>query len=106
MNAGETYLRFLAEYFNGRALANNGDQLAAVEAFRRAEAIVPHARSSSTHLAAALLTLGRAGEREEAYRVLHLAYAGLTPVDPWRLYGKGDARLRPVYMARLRAALQ
>lgn len=105
--SGETYLRYLSQYVAARVFQEAGDAPHAIEAFERALAIVPRARSAATQLAALLFLSDRPEDRDRAYPLLQAAYveAG-APEDPWRLYFRGDARLWPLYMAHLRDALK
>jgi hypothetical protein len=103
----ETYLQYLSEYFAGRVFQEAGDGPHAIEAFERALALVPRARSAATQLAALLFVSDRPADRDRAYPLLQAAYVeGGAPEDPWRLYFRGDARLWPLYMAHLRDALK
>jgi tetratricopeptide (TPR) repeat protein len=102
----DTYVRFLADYFIGRTYQNMGDRNGAREAFDRAASIVPNARSAATHLAAELLLTDRLADRERAYTLLQGTYSDRSPQDPLQFFGRGDARLWPVYMAHLRRALR
>jgi hypothetical protein len=102
----DTYLRFLSEYFIGRTYQNLGDRQQAREAFGRAASIVPHARSAATQLAAELLLADSVADRDRAYGLLQETYSDRSPQDPLQFFGRGDARLWPVYLAQLRRALR
>ena len=102
----EPYLLYLAQLLTGRTLHNMGDNAGAVTAFESATALVPHARTATTWLAATLWTSETSAERDRAYPLLERVYVEKPAEDPWRLYLHGDARLWPTYMAQLRQALQ
>ncbi len=104
--ASEAYMRYLAVYLTGRIYQNMNNRSAALDAFERAQSIVPNARSGATQLAVELLLTPDPSFRARAYALLQAANAGDGPDDPWRLFRHGDARLWPVYMARLREALR
>jgi tetratricopeptide (TPR) repeat protein len=107
VGSADSYVRYLGEYFTGRALEAMGHRSEAIAAYRRALSVVPNSPSASTFLAAQLFVSDDGAEREEAFHVLHAANTSWPrPVDPWDLYWYGDARLWPVYMDRLRQALR
>jgi tetratricopeptide (TPR) repeat protein len=107
VTSDDPYLRYLAEHFTGRALEMLNRRADAIAAYRRALAIAPAAPSTSTLLAAQLFASDDAADRSEAHTVLEAAVAASPrPVDPWDLYWQGDARLRTVYMDRLRQDLR
>lgn len=102
----ERYLRYLAHYFTGRVFQRTGNPAAAIEAFDRAVQEVPNGRAASALLAGELMMRGGDGDRDRAYALLRGTYSDAAPIDPWRLYYHGDARLRPLYAAQLREALR
>jgi hypothetical protein len=101
----ERYLRYLAHYFTGRVFQRTGNPAAAIEAFDRAVQEVPNGRAASALLAGELMMRGGDGDRDRAYALLRGTYTNAAPIDPWRLYYHGDARLRTLYSAQLREAL-
>jgi tetratricopeptide (TPR) repeat protein len=102
----ERFLQYLSEYFIGRTLQNMGEHASARGAFENAVAMIPGARAASTQLAVELLLTDNHYDRERAYSLLLAANSDSAPPDPWEDFRKGDARLWPVYMARLREALR
>jgi tetratricopeptide (TPR) repeat protein len=107
VTSDDPYVRYLAEHFTGRALEMLARRTDAIAAYRRALSIVPNAASTSALLAAQLFVSNDAAERTEAHTILESANAASPrPADPWDLYWQGDARLWPVYMARLRQDLR
>jgi tetratricopeptide (TPR) repeat protein len=103
----DPHVRYLAEYFTGRAFDALGRRPDAIAAFRRALVVVPDAPSAAMLLAAQLFVGDDSTERTEAYAVLQAAQAAVPrAADPWDRYWYGDARLWPVYMEHLRQALR
>jgi hypothetical protein len=102
----DPYVRYLADFFAGRALEGLGRRAEAIAAFRRALITMPNAPSAATLLAAQLFLSDDVADREEAHAVLKAANAARIWPDPWDRYWYGDARLWPVYMERLRQALR
>jgi tetratricopeptide (TPR) repeat protein len=102
----DPYLLYLSQYLIGSTHQRMRDANGAITAFERALTIVPNARSGATSLAALLLLSDRAADRERASALLAMAYSDQAPEDPWRLYGRGDARLWSAHAAVLRKALQ
>lgn len=103
----DAYVRYLAEYFTGRALDALARPLDAAAAYRRALFVVPNAPAAAALLAVSVFGGGDTAERENAHRVLEAANAASPrPLDPWDWYWYGDARLWPTYMDRLRQDLR
>ena len=103
---GEAYLTHLSHYFAGRTFQRLGNHAAAIAEFEEALRIVPNARTATALLSAELVLTGGVAERERAAQLLRAGNSPLAPPDPWALYYHGDARLWPVYIVRLRQALQ
>jgi tetratricopeptide (TPR) repeat protein len=107
VTSDDPYVSYLAEHFTGRALEALGRRDEAIAAYRRALAIVPNAPSTATLLAAQVFLSDDAAERNEAHTILETANAASPrPLEPWDQYWQGDARLRPVYVDRLRQDLR
>ena len=54
-----------------------------------------------------MMLRGAADDLRLAQQLMHSAYVDADPPqDPWEFLLRGDARLWPTYMARLRLALQ
>jgi hypothetical protein len=103
----EPFVRYLAELFAGRALESLGRRTDAIAAYRHGLAMFPGAPSAATRLAAQLFLSDDANERNQANAILEtIATISSRSVDPWDGYWQGDARLRPVYMDRLRQDLR
>jgi tetratricopeptide (TPR) repeat protein len=102
----DPHVRYLADYFRGRALERSGKRDEAIAAYRRALGTVAGAPSAATLLAAQLFVSGDAEQRSAAHALLESSAAARVLRDPWDSYWYGDARLRPVYMERLRQALR
>ncbi|HSC29899.1 MAG TPA: hypothetical protein VLD67_21650 [Vicinamibacterales bacterium] len=100
----DPFVGYLAHFLRGRAADLSG-QVAESEAhYRSALAVLPHAQSATTALAANLFLHGR---RDEAYTLVQDAFgARRRPDDPWSLFGYGDFRFMPAYMAQLREAIR
>jgi tetratricopeptide (TPR) repeat protein len=111
----EPALVSLSLHFMGWVYQQTDQRAAAIDAYRKALAVSPQARSTSILLAAQLLDAGR---QAEAYTVMHGALEARRgpgtfateeadpPPDLWPLYPRGDAMLLPTYLARLREALK
>ena len=107
VTSDDSYVQYLAEFFSGRAFEALGQRNDAVAHYRRALTIVPNAPSAATLLVAQLALSESAADRLEANAILLASVkASPRPVDPWDLYWQGDARLWPVYIDQLRAALR
>ena len=102
----DQHVAYLAEYLTGRALEGQGRRNEAIDAYRRALAIVPNARSATVLLAAQQLLSASGADRADAYQLLDPQPATVTPHDPWADYWRGDARLYEAYLAQLREALR
>jgi len=97
-----TYLARLSLAWNDAAAGRDAEAIAGYES---ALAIVPHARSASTLLAALFMTHGRVTEAETLMDAFLSAPPASTD-DPWREYPHGDLRLYPALMAKLREAIK
>jgi tetratricopeptide (TPR) repeat protein len=105
-SSSDPHVRYLADYFAGRALEQLGRRDEAIAAYRRALATVPNAPSAASLLAAQLFSSDSVDDRLGAHAVLASANAAGILRDPWDLYWYGDARRWSEYMARLREALR
>jgi tetratricopeptide (TPR) repeat protein len=103
MAKADPFVRYLSHLFEGRALEQLNRPLEAVAAYRAAIAAEP-GQTAQLALGAAL---ARTGQRQEATATVAAAVVA-TParVDPWTIYGRGDARLWPEISERLRKELQ
>jgi tetratricopeptide (TPR) repeat protein len=100
----EPFLRAVAHYLSGWASERLGRSADALASYRQAVALAPAVRNLSTLLAAQLF-LGN--ERAEAYRILDVAVKANPPApDLITLFERGDARLVPSYLNKLREALR
>lgn len=100
----EPFLIAVAEYFRGWLFEQMARPADAIVAYRRALELAPRTRNVATLLAAQLFL---ANERVEAYRILDDAFkAEPEPIDLVVQFERGQARLLPEYIARLREALQ
>jgi len=99
------YLDYLRLLFIGRALDRSKKQADAIEAYRRAVIVEPHAQTAQLALAA---TLAAANSRQEAFDVLNHALSGPQDVlaDPWFTFGAGDQRFWPALVTQLRQAVR
>jgi hypothetical protein len=104
--SADPYVRYLADFFTGRALEQLERRADAIAAYRRALATVPNAPSAATLLAAQLFLSEDAADREDSHAVLEASNATRASSDPWDRYWYGDARLWPVYMEHLRQELR
>jgi tetratricopeptide (TPR) repeat protein len=100
----EPVLLAALDYFSGWALDRLDQPAGALAAYERAHVIAPAVRNLSTLLAAQLF---RANERARAYEVLE---AGLeedpAPLDLRTQVERGEARIVPMYLERMREALR
>ena len=96
-------LRYLARLFAGWTQEEAGSGESAIAAYRGALAILPMAQSAALPLAA---RLHLSGQREESARLIEQLAVAPAARDPWRLFGRGDYRLWPDFVAELRASLR
>ncbi len=101
----EPYLEYLRHLFLGRALDRAKKPDEAIESYRRAVAVEPHAQTAQLALAAALAA---GNKREDAFAALRQAVSGPGDVlaDPWFTYGAGDQRYWPALVTELRQAVR
>jgi len=111
----EPALVSLSHHFAGWIFQQTNRRAAAIDAYRRALAVTPRARSTSILLAAQLADAERL---PEAYVLVNEALMARpspasfpaetadAPLDPWPLYSRGDALLLPTFITRLREALR
>jgi tetratricopeptide (TPR) repeat protein len=103
-HAADPFVSYLAKVFLGWTAARAGDTGAAIERYRSALGVVPHARSATTLLAALYLMSGRAADAESA---AHDFFAASPPPDdPWRAYPRGDFRSYLSLLDQLHAAFK
>jgi tetratricopeptide (TPR) repeat protein len=100
---GEPFLVYLAQFFRGATLEQDGDRAEAIRAYRAALAVMPRAQAASFALASLLFLQD---QREEASAIIDAAIQLPTAPDPWRGYQSGDYRLWPERISELRKALQ
>jgi tetratricopeptide (TPR) repeat protein len=99
----DPYVVYLARFFRGQLLQQQGRVKDAEAAYRGAVAAVPHAQSATLALAALLAGDGR---RAEAQRLVQQMLAvSPPPRDPWRGFVHADDRFWPQIVARLRAEI-
>lgn len=102
--AKDPFLRFLANYFSGKAHEASRDAAGAEAAYRRALAIVPRAQSAS--FAYAALAFDR-DARDESHGVIEAALSGPAPAtDPWREYQAADFRFWTPFLELVRRGLR
>jgi tetratricopeptide (TPR) repeat protein len=100
----DRFVSYLAHMFTGWSLAEDGQVDPAIAAYRRALGVVPHARSTSTLLAAFCVMSGRLDEAESVANEL-MQKPAVGP-DPWRTYLLGDYRDYDALMTRMREAVK
>ncbi len=100
---GEPFLVYLAHFFTGVVLDQEGDRAEAIRSYRAALSIMPRAQAASFALAALLFVQDA---RDEAAKIVESAIQLPTAPDPWRGYQSGDYRLWPERIGALRKALQ
>ena len=96
-------LRYLARLFAGWTQDEVDAGESAIAAYRAALAVLPMTPSAAVPLAA---RLHLSGQRDEAARLVEHLADGRAIRDPWRLFGRGDYRLWPALLTRLRASLR
>jgi tetratricopeptide (TPR) repeat protein len=101
--ASDPLLQYTAQFFRGAALTRLGQVQAAEVAFRSALGAIPHAESATIGLAW-LLVLNEHRADASALTDAELASSAMT-ADPLASYALGDARLWPVFIGELRAAV-
>lgn len=107
MTSDDPYVRYLAEYFTGRAFDALDRRPEAIAAYQQALVAVPNAPSAAMLVSAQLFVSDDSVERTEAYAILRATQAAVPPAtDPWDRYWYGDARLWRVDMDRLQQALR
>ena len=84
--------------------AHAGDTEAAINEYRSALDVTPHARSATTLLAALYLMNGRAADAESATH--DFLSANPPPDDPWRMYPRGDFRSYLSLLDQIHAAIK
>jgi tetratricopeptide (TPR) repeat protein len=100
----DPFLVHLSHLIEGIVRERQGQDEAAIAAYRAALQVVPRAQTASTMLVARLMKIGRISE---AAQVADGFFEGGPPgADPWRLYRLGDFRSWPALMTRLRAVFQ
>lgn len=100
----EPVLLAALDYFSGWTHDRLDQPAEALAAYERAHVIAPAVRNLSTLLAAQLF---RANERTRAYEVLEAGLqADPVPLDLRTLVERGEARLVPMYLERMREALR
>lgn len=104
-NAFDVSLRYLRDLFRGEVLDGLRRQDAALEAYRAALSLVPHAQSARVALMNAFF---RRGDRQDAQVLAEgiQTAAGTAQDDPWWWYWDGDYRLFAGAIARLREELR
>jgi tetratricopeptide (TPR) repeat protein len=86
----DPFIGYLIQLFKGRALERLGRQADAIDAYRKAVAILP-AQTAQLALAVAL---ARSGEHADAVTQAEATTRSVTvTVDPWLAYGRGDGRM-------------
>ena len=99
----EPFLVYLAHFFTGVVLEQQGDRAEAIRSYRAALAVMPRAQAASFALASLLFVQDA---RDEAAQIVESAIQRPTAPDPWRGYQSGDFRLWPERISTLRKALQ
>jgi tetratricopeptide (TPR) repeat protein len=103
-HTNDPFVSYLAKLFLAWTKARAGETNAAIDGYRSALDITPHARSATTLLAALYLMHGRAADAES---VTHdFLSANPPPADPWRMYPRGDFRSYLSLLDQLHAAMQ
>jgi tetratricopeptide (TPR) repeat protein len=102
--SSDPYVRYLADFLAGRLFDAGAKPLDAQLHYRRALQTLPNTQSATLALAV-LRQIG--GAPDEAYALVDSAFAAEPrPPDPWRLFYRGDYRMWPAVMQRLRAGLR
>lgn len=100
----EPFLLATLDYFRGWAHERLDEAAEAVASYERAHALAPNVRNLSILLAAQLYL---ANDRTRAFEVLDSALtASSAPDDLRAMFERGDARLVPDYVARMREGLR
>lgn len=98
--SNDPFIGYVASLMEGHVRRLRGDDEAAIEAWRRANAAIPNVVAGATLLSSALFLADR---RDEAYDVMDAALRTRPKVpDPWLQYGWGDYRFWPEIRSRLR----
>nr|ADC36009.1 hypothetical protein [uncultured bacterium 259] len=98
----DPFIRYLAQLFQGRALEALHKPADAIAAYHGAIAAEP-GQTAQLALAAAL---ARTGQQDAAADAAAASMRGVTVIDPWIIYGRGDARFWPEISARLRQEIR
>jgi tetratricopeptide (TPR) repeat protein len=103
--AGDPFVGYLARLSLAWTDAASGRVDDAVRGYQSALGVVPRARSASTLLATLFMMHGRVADAES----LMAGFLSAPPTsveDPWRQYPRGDFRLYPTLIGRLREAIK
>jgi tetratricopeptide (TPR) repeat protein len=100
----DPYVIFLARYFKGQALEQDGHADRAEAAYRGAVVTIPHAQSATLALAALAFRNERRSEAQQLVR--RMLETDPPPVDPWREFARADDRFWPVLIERLRLEIR
>jgi hypothetical protein len=94
----EPFIQYLSNMMLGLLDERTGRAVEAIEHYRAAVRIVP-ATAASLTLGSALFRQGRG---TDAVEIVSAWASAPRPDDPWRLYGLGDYRLFPGWLAQMR----
>ena len=99
----DPFVLHLGHYFHGWALARAERPAEAIEAYRRAVALMPGARIVSTLLAEQLFM---SDQRDDAFALLERTFGSQPPSEPLIWFRRGGAREVELQFAMLREALR
>jgi VWFA-related protein len=102
--SSDPYVRYIYAMVQGHALRAVGRAEAAEAAYRRALEVSPGAQSARVALLTLMLSRGQTEEAEKLAESVQTA--GRDQIDPWWTYSRGDARMFPAILARLRELVQ
>jgi VWFA-related protein len=98
--SADTYVRYFGYLIEGHVLRARGEHDAAEAAYRQALLVAPGAQSG--RVALMTLLLGRGNGDEAASLSEAVQTTGRQDSDPWWMYSRGDFRVLPSTLARLR----
>lgn len=101
----DPFVSYLARMFLAWTSADAGRVDEAVDGYRSALAVVPHARSATTLLGALLMLNGRVSDAE-SLTADFLSSSHAAADDPWSLYPRGDFRSYDALVAKLHEAIK
>ena len=101
-SSSDDFVVYVARLYEGLALDGMSRPTGAVDAYRAALDVIPHARSATLLLAESLFA---AGKREEAAALMQATLIEPARVDPWVEFSAGNYRFWRRDLQLLRAAI-